>query len=732
MISRTLPVIFLVLLLCASAQPQVYDWTNYTNKDEIKSLTAIGGDVWATTTGGLVRINATTSAVRPYIKSDGLGSTDLSFVAYAGDSIAYVGSSDGVLSKFDIQHGNFTNYYFEGRDGANIELYNADTSAGYLWIGSNIGIIKFDRVRNGGEVKEIYRTLGTFSTELPVNDVAIFNDKIYAATPEGLAYADYTNPYLLDPNEWQTKVLGTNDTLTCIGSDGNTLYIGGTSGLYSFRDVDSIKPVERVYGPTRVIDITRNPLTTFALASFPDNWSERLLCLLQGDTLLTRFSAYGTPFEQLTSVVAIEPRWFVGSADSGVYEDLGTNVFARIPVPGPTSNDVIGGGVSGEGYLYAVSRQGDVARMKDDVWQSVSTPNVEKISAGFGTDSSLWIGTFGQSAIQLMADGTRRTFNGTNSPLTGPNYYSAEVAVINGITTDPAGRLWFSSYQASPMRPLVMFDPYDSAWTYFDRSDGVTDSNVTCVAAGIGAAALGTQNLGVMYVRYGTDPFNHNDDTLKYYSRSVLLPSATVNAMTFDLDNFLWVGTPLGLAYFDAEIEFFTVVSLPDGVSSDVRALTTDSRNNLWVGTADGLAFISAGQTQKVAFNTENSELLSNEIQSLSFDSTTGRLLVFTKGGLSLLDYTLGPVDSIKTVYPYPNPFVIQIGVDATLQFKYTKRAEVRIFTVAGELVRKIEVSDGWDGKNDSGELVTSGIYIYHLLGEDKTQHTGKIFVLRK
>ena len=269
-------------------------------------------------------------------------------------------------------------------------------------------------------------------------------------------------------------------------------------------------------------------------------------------------------------------------------------------------------------------------------------------------------------------------------------------------------------------------------WTYFDRTDGVTDSNVTCVAAGLGMAAQGTLNLGVMVVRYGADPFNHNGDTLNYYSRSVLLPSATVNTMIFDRDNHLWVGTPLGLAYFDADINFFTVVALPEGVSSDVRAIASDSRNNLWIGTANGLAFISAGQSQKIAFTTDNSELVSNEIQSLFFDNSTGKLLVFTTGGLSILDYTLGPPDSTATVYPYPNPFVVQTGVEALLQFKISQRADVRIYTVAGEIVRTTDVNKGWDGRNDAGELVASGVYIYHLLAEDGSRHTGKIFVLRK
>ena len=70
--------------------------------------------------------------------------------------------------------------------------------------------------------------------------------------------------------------------------------------------------------------------------------------------------------------------------------------------------------------------------------------------------------------------------------------------------------------------------------------------------------------------------------------------------------------------------------------------------------------------------------------------------------------------------------------IEALLQFKISQRADVRIYTVAGELVRTTDVNKGWDGRNDAGELVASGVYIYYLLGEDRSQHTGKIFVLRK
>ena len=732
MISRTSLVIFLILLHCSGLQAQLYQWQTYTNKDEITSLNYFAGNVWATTTGGLVRFAPALDTINSYIKSDGLGSVLLNFTTYAGDSIAYVGSSDGVLSKFDLKDGSFTNYLFQGRDGANIELYNADTSAGYLWIGSSIGVIKFDRVRNGGEVKEIYRTLGSFSTELPVYDVAIFKDKIYTATPEGLAYADYTSPYLLDPNEWQTKVLGMNDTLTQLEPhlrSYSLLYVGGTNGLFSFSNPDT------VYAISASEQIRVNDLTvvqnSFVIMAGTVNSATGIFGV--SGPMVPYYLLSGLPADQLTAVIQPTIPLIVGTASRGLYtRPVFDEPFTRIPVPGPTSNDLIGGGVTSDGNLYAISRQGNFARFKDNVWETISAPAVEKISATIGDDASIWIGTFGQGAIQYLTDGTSRTFNGANSELHGPNLYPAEVGVINGIYTDPSGRIWFSSYQASPMRPLVMFDPHDSTWAYFDHTDGVTDSNVSCVAAGIGMAAQGTLNLGVMVVRYGADPFNHSDDSLNYYSRAVGLPSATVNTMAFDRDNRLWVGTPLGLAYFDAEINWFTVVALPEGVSSDVRALASDSRNNLWVGTANGLAFVSAGQSQKTAFTTENSELVYNGIQSLFFDNSTGKLLVFTTGGLSILDYTLGPLDSSATVYPYPNPFVVQTGVEALLQFKISQRADVRIYTVAGELVRTTDVNKGWDGRNDAGELVASGVYIYYLLGEDRSQHTGKIFVLRK
>jgi flagellar hook assembly protein FlgD len=66
-------------------------------------------------------------------------------------------------------------------------------------------------------------------------------------------------------------------------------------------------------------------------------------------------------------------------------------------------------------------------------------------------------------------------------------------------------------------------------------------------------------------------------------------------------------------------------------------------------------------------------------------------------------------------------------------------KVRVRVFSVAGELVRKLaeqEVTAGlnnwsWDGRNDSGEAVANGVY-YLQVEVDKEVKNLRVIVLRK
>jgi hypothetical protein len=129
-------------------------------------------------------------------------------------------------------------------------------------------------------------------------------------------------------------------------------------------------------------------------------------------------------------------------------------------------------------------------------------------------------------------------------------------------------------------------------------------------------------------------------------------------------------------------------------------------------------------------YTTANSRIAGNEVTSLHFDEEEF-LWVGTSSGLSRLDYNLGNlVEDIEEVAAFPNPFVIP--EHDNVFFTFDGVADISIFTLAGELVRQTNTSVGWNGENEAGELVASGMYLFHIYTNDGQSHTGKIAVIRE
>jgi len=90
----------------------------------------------------------------------------------------------------------------------------------------------------------------------------------------------------------------------------------------------------------------------------------------------------------------------------------------------------------------------------------------------------------------------------------------------------------------------------------------------------------------------------------------------------------------------------------------------------------------------------------------------------------------------LSKVYVYPNPFKPAIHNKITFA-EVTDTATIRIFTIVGELVKTISVTPAdsgrptWDGKNEDGEMVASGIYIYLITTEEGYKILGKIGVIK-
>jgi PAS domain S-box-containing protein len=129
-----------------------------------------------------------------------------------------------------------------------------------------------------------------------------------------------------------------------------------------------------------------------------------------------------------------------------------------------------------------------------------------------------------------------------------------------------------------------------SARTY-TVSDGLPENSVYAVHrsrdGSIWAASL---NAGVS---------QFVDGHFKTYSTANGLPSNTVTSIDEGSDGTMWFGTPNGLGMYSRDK--WRVFTSRDGLPSDnITCLLTDSTDTLWIGTVSGLALRQSGRIKKV------------------------------------------------------------------------------------------------------------------------------------
>ena len=81
---------------------------------------------------------------------------------------------------------------------------------------------------------------------------------------------------------------------------------------------------------------------------------------------------------------------------------------------------------------------------------------------------------------------------------------------------------------------------------------------------------------------------------------------------------------------------------------------------------------------------------------------------------------TPSPKEDLENVFAAPNPCNLSATDNGIVFMNLTKHAEIRIYTSSGELVKTIyhrndKLTDPWDCKNDRGNLISAGTYIYYI-----------------
>lgn len=125
----------------------------------------------------------------------------------------------------------------------------------------------------------------------------------------------------------------------------------------------------------------------------------------------------------------------------------------------------------------------------------------------------------------------------------------------------------------------------------YTQSDGLAQNGVYAVyRSADGAIWAATLNSGVSVFKNGR---------FTTYSKANGMSSDTVFSIAQSSDGTMWFATPTGLnAFLSGQWRLFTT---RDGLPSDsVNALLPDAKGILWIGSASGLAFLSSGRIHRV------------------------------------------------------------------------------------------------------------------------------------
>lgn len=733
--------ITLLTSLCA-ARGQTgfrYNWAVFSALNAAQDVAFDGdGRLWVATTGGVVGSTMNDSSII-YRTSDGLltlNATAVDIDPASGDM--YVGGLDGSIS-IRRAGGRWT-YSTEiaaltERPSRRINDFEFGPKG--VYIATSFGVGLYDP---GDSVfRESYLRFAPWPSNTGVNSVALFNGRIWLATDRGLTSALIDDPSLASPSAWTPLSELNGDTVTSAVPFDNVLFVGTSRGIFV---VDGISAARRTDLP-EARSIVRASRSRCVVAT-----GGSLYVLSMGGT---GFSELSNGMENITSVACDEDGRIGIGLTSGGFSVYSNGQFTAELPDAPVSNRFTDLALGSDGAVWAASADREVdgaglSRLKNGSWHRFSISNVAQLktnkiwSVGTGVDGSVWAGTFGGGAVELSADdngnATATAYDTSNSPLIGISANPAFVLVGKAVA-DSRGRVWMTNWdEGGTNGPIlaVRLAPGEpgskgNGWEGFSHPSfrqrpykwlAIDDFGTKWVGAD---QSLGAHP-GLVYINDNGTPSNRTDDKVGSVTSSPGgLLSDRQTALVVDHDGELWVGTPSGISVLvnpgsvvlsGARPVFRTINAVRDQF---IRAIAVDALNRKWVGTENGVLLLSFdGIDVLETFTTANSPLVNNDVRSLLAVEATGDVYIGTVNGLSRVttEAVVGTSEAAQLRIT-PQPLRLPSGDGARIE-GLPANAIVKVLTASGAVVRELVSPGGaiayWDGLDDKGRPVRSGVYI--------------------
>lgn len=760
-----------------TAQVRVGDWESITGSNTINDLIIYGDTIICATKGGLLLLKEDQSMEKLSIE-DGLSISgmDILFKGPAG----YIWlSSAGSIQVYDpVQHKSKGIFNFDLDEVVDFTVFKGVVYGAYRQ-GRKWGIIEF--IYNNDQY--YYRDLYEHPTLNNISGMEVLGDTLFLGSDIGLIGG---NPHTTHISRWKLMFNDAAAPVKALDQKDGELFVITEESAFSFKTNSS--PVNYLIDDARlkkIIDIKiRSTGDYIAL-------SDSSIYELTETSFSTIFANPGYLFKSVES--AFNNQIVIGSNFGLIFSDdiFNPRTMEGPLVEEPTALSIFPNGnlimASGQGISFK-SNDSWLNWSSSTALNSEIRNNLNINALPFELGSRV-------NALEILNDGSIfAALQGTSAD-TGSaviiiknistdfvNISSADSSEFpyfideNGETSfhvldfaqDLNSNLWAVSLNSQD-QPLSVFT--GGKWNSFSISDAdkklsrsvtaVTVDNFNRIWIAAEENNLLNQDLavdgGLTILDISGDPDLPSETDWLNIDPNPGFQNKTVLDIEVTRKNRLYVLTPIGLFYKDLQISaadpvaqdgprnsngylypYFPNVPFPPG-----SKIKIDPRGNVWAASpAAGLhVLLENGEywPDVFGFTEVNSPLLSNQITGIDFDDKRGLVFISSSKGINILKIPFAQeIKSFNQVQIFPSPFRIPNHENLIIG-NLKDKTNLKIMTITGKVVRSIghnsKNADGyqisWNGRDDNGKWVTSGVYLLALYDKSGSSSIRKITVIK-
>ena len=740
-------------------QAQVGTWKMYMAYNQATIVAETPNYVFGVYDGSLLSYSPEDNEVRTYSKMQGLNDTDIRYMAYHQSTraliLVYANSNvDIFLGENDVYNISFIKNYPFIQDKT---VNNLEIIGDFAYLSTAFGIVVIDVKRK--EIKDTYR-LGT-----TIRSVCQKGNYLYAATSEGTKRGLIT-ANLLDNKNWElfegtikdvTQIINFKDQL--VVNLWNRVYSLSENATFHLLDLNNVRQIKflnsqlvvltstDIYFYSDLTNYTRVPLSAYSIDC--RNFNNQYWIAF-GEAGLTGFSKTSNSSEYNITVSEIKvnsPKrnlnLYMTFAANKLLVTGGGKAADRLNTPGTLMVYE-----NGKWYNFdenAISEKTGLPCL-DFMSATVDPADPMHYFVGswgeglyeFQNNEFVNLYSFNNSSLQTAIEGHNRfirvdglTFDNNN------NLYMVNGGVGDGLSIFINQKAW-KKFHYTPLgnsdQDRILISHNNQKWFNFFRGGGA----------------------GIMVIDDNGTVEDSYDDQYAYSKifvdqQGIAVKATVYLAMAEDQNKLIWVGTDNGPIFFTSmdQVDLGICNRIISADYNDdgyrplegirITAIAVDGGNRKWMGSAGSGIFIldqSKGSEIMVDnFTSENSFLLSNNINSIAIDNKTGEVFIGTDKGLcSYRSEAIEGLPSYNEVYAFPNP-VRPASNNQVVITGLVQNSTVKITDLAGNLIREGISMGGqylWNCTDRFGVTVKAGIYLVFAATPDGNQGVvTKIMVIK-